>query len=267
MPQLKIGTAGWDYTDWEGPFYPKGISKIERLPYYAKYFDIVEINSTFYNIPSQEIVRGWLKRTPEGFHFVVKMWQALTHEPMDYDEMERNYSQFFYTTQPLSRKISYILIQFPPWFDYSEKHLNHLKFLLKIISKEYKHVIELRNDSWFESNTLQDLIDGENLILGTTYMPKISPHYWPNQKSYYIRLIGDRELTKFNTIQRPQNDALAHLTSTLSALNKDSKIKEIFIIVNNHFQGFAPESANVLKRTFGVSVHEFSSQKKLTDYF
>jgi uncharacterized protein YecE (DUF72 family) len=104
------------------------------------------------------------------------------------------------------------------------------------------------------------------IILGTTYMPNIIPFFLENQNYYYIRLIGDRELTVFNRIQRDQKETVIDLYKKVQDLRKIPEIYEIFIIVNNHFQGFAPESVNTLRKKFGIKFHNFSSQTSLSEY-
>lgn len=265
MTKLSISTAGWDYKDWIGPFYPKNLERFHHLEYYAKYFDRVEINSTFYNIPSEEMVINWAKRVPDSFNYIVKVWQEITHNLNDPD-LDSNLDKFFSRLSLLREKISKFLLQFPPWFKYTEKHHRQLIRLLKEVPSEYDYVIELRDNSWFEPEILSNIIDGSKFILGTTYMPGIIPYYMNDQKIYYIRLIGDRELNVFNRIQRKQEEALKHLTKNVQKLLNSPIIYEIFIIVNNHFAGFAPESVNELKRRFDLPIKSFNQQKKLSDF-
>ena len=97
-------------------------------------------------------------------------------------------------------------------------------------------------------------------------MPGLKAYYLTNQRFYYIRLIGDRELNVFNRIQRNQEESIEDLIRNLQILEKMSKIYEIFIIVNNHFQGNAPESVNLLKKRLNLPLKEFNQQKKLSDY-
>ena len=265
MVKIEIGTAGWDYKDWVGPFYPKQLERSHHLEYFTKYFDIVEINSTFYNIPSIEMVNNWKLRVPANFRFIVKVWQRITHN-LDDPDLDSHILKFFSTIEHLNGKIKAFLLQFPPWFKYTENHLKKLNSLLKEIPSEFKYIIELRDNSWFNPEILAKLFDGEKRILGTTYMPGIIPYYMENQKSYYIRLIGDRSLTVFNRIQRDQKDALIDLYKNVQNLMNVPEIYEIFIIVNNHFQGSAPESVNNLRKKFGISYHSFNKQKSLTEY-
>jgi len=265
MTKLSISTAGWDYKDWIGPFYPKNLERFHHLEYYAKYFDIVEINSTFYNLPSEEIVHNWTLRVPESFHYIVKVWQKISHNLND-SQLESYIAQFFLRIAFLKEKVSNLLIQFPPWFKYSEKHYKQLSNLLKQIPMEYRYVIELRDNSWFDTKILYEIINGSNVIIGTTYMPGIKPFYMPNQKIYYIRLIGDRELNVFNRIQRRQEEAINDLMQNIHNLIKIPEIYEIFVIVNNHFAGFAPECVNQIKKHLNLPLKRFNQQKKISDF-
>ncbi len=265
MVKITIGTAGFSYKDWMGSFYPKKLEKSQHLEFFSNYFPIVEINSTFYNLPSEDMVINWNNRVPEGFRFIIKLWQNITHK-LNSSEIDNRILEFFSRIRPLKEKIFGILLQFPPWFKYSEKHLEQLNYLIKTIPSEYKYIIELRDNSWFTPQILSSFIDGNKTILGTTYMPGIKPYYKQNQNYYYIRLIGDRELTIFNRIQRNQNEAIKNLFKNVQNLLKKPSIYEIFIIVNNHFQGHAPDSVNMIKQKFGLSYHSFSDQKSLVDF-
>lgn len=265
MVKITIGTAGFSYKDWVGPFYPKKLEKSQHLEFFSNYFPIVEINSTFYNLPSEDMVINWNNRVPEEFRFIVKLWQKITHK-LKSSEIDNRILEFFSRVRPLKEKLFGILLQFPPWFKYSEKHLEQLNYLVKTIPSEYNYIIELRDNSWFKPHILSNSINGNNKILGTTYMPGVNPYYNQNQTYYYIRLIGDRELTIFNRIRRDQKEAINNLYKNIQNLVKIPNVYEIFIIVNNHFQGFAPESVNNLKKKFGLSYRSFSDQKSLTDF-
>ena len=265
MVKIKIGTAGWDYKDWIGPFYPKQLDRSLHLEYYSRYFELVEINSTFYNLPSEDMVKNWYHRVPPKFRFIIKVWQKITHN-LDDPKLESSITNFFIVLRPLRDKIRAFLLQFPPWFKFTDDHLRKMKALLNAIPLEYKYIIELRDNSWFVPEILSKIIDGSNRVLGTTYKPDLTPYYYQNQKDYYIRLIGDRVLTVFNRIQREQTKSIKDLNNNVQLLKNSPEIHEIFIIVNNHFAGFAPTSANALKKKFGLQYRMFNTQKSLTDY-
>ena len=266
MVRINIGCAGWDYKDWIGPFFPKLLESHNRLSFYTNYFNIIEINNTFYSLPKFSVVQNWNEQTPTDFKFIVKVWQEITHNFKNAN-IEDSVSQFFYKLSPLKEKIFGYLLQFPPWFKYTEKHFHQLKYLISELPTENMYFIELRDNSWFNEDLLSDILERSNVILGTTYMPGIKAYYMPRQTTYYIRLIGDRELTVFDRIQRDQEERINDLLRNLQMIEKMPNIYEIFIIVNNHFQGNAPESVNLLKKRLKLPLREFNEQKKLSDYF
>jgi len=265
MVKISLGCAGWDYKDWVGTFYPKPLQSYNHLEFYSNFFDIIEINSTFYNLPNQTTVSKWYNQVSANFRFVVKVWQKITHNLNDSD-LDHLVSQFFIQLSPLREKVVAFLLQFPPWFKFTEKHFQQLKYLSKELPPEHNYVIELRDNSWFKEEIVSEIIDGSRFVLGTTYMPRIKAYYLADQKIYYIRLIDDRELSVFNRIQRNQEEVIEDLVRNLQILEKMSNIYEIFIIVNNHFQGNAPESVNLLKKRLNLPIKEFTQQKKLSDY-
>ena len=266
MVQIKIGTAGWDYKDWIGSFYPKRLKRSQFLEFFSKFFEIVEINSSFYNLPSKEMVKNWNERVPESFRFIVKVWQKISHN-LNKSDLDSYIIEFLHRFEPLKDKISGFLIQFPPWFKYSKVHLLKLTSLLNDFPLKCKLIIELRDNSWFKPEILSKFIDFDQKILGTTYMPDVIPYYMPDQNYYYIRLIGDREFTVFNRVQRDQEEVLDDLNENIQNLIKSPTIYEIFIIVNNHFQGMAPESVNELKKRWGLPYRIYNKQKTLVDFF
>src|SRR5258708_39905192 len=77
---IRIGTSGFSYRDWLGPFYPPGLKERDWLPFYAKHFSTVELNVTFYRLPARRTLDAWIERTPAGFQFAVKAFRGLTHE-------------------------------------------------------------------------------------------------------------------------------------------------------------------------------------------
>ena len=80
MPEIHVGTSGWTYDDWTGPFYPEKVKGPERLSYYASRFDTVEVNASFYRFPTQNMIKAWNRRLGEEFHLVVKGHRKITHQ-------------------------------------------------------------------------------------------------------------------------------------------------------------------------------------------
>ncbi len=265
VAKIKIGCAGFDYQDWTGSFYPKSLNSQNKLKYYAQYFDINEINSSFYNLPSsKESVKKWLSDTPPEFEFTIKVWKEITHKLTQNPDIDLNITQFFQAFSYLEKKISVYLMQFPPWLKYSKKHLNLLNNALSAIPTEKPIFLEFRDSSWFKSDIVSNFQD--KVYIATSYLQDLPVFFPDNQNRFYIRLIGDRQLSEFNRVQRIQEKTLNELEQIVEKLKEDSNIYEIFIIVNNHFSGFAPTTVNELKRTFKIPTKLFSKQRDLFSF-
>ena len=142
---ILVGTSGFDYKDWRGPFYPRFIKGGDRLAYFAEHFDTVELNVTFYRMPAASAFRGWRDAVPDGFVFAVKASRYLTHikrlvDPRDSVEylMER--------ASLLGDRLGPILLQLPPSM---EIDLDRLERTLEAFGSSVRVAVEPRHKSWF----------------------------------------------------------------------------------------------------------------------
>ena len=266
MPNIKIGCAGFSYDDWIDSFYPEHVSKDRFLSYYSKYFNVVEINSTHYAIPKESTVKKWASAVPDRFQFSVKIWNQVTHIK-DYGLGAQNLEMFLSATKPLSEKIGYYLLQFPPSFKQTNDHQLYLKELIRKFDPNIKVAVELRDNSWFDPMILKPLLNGRNHILGTVYLNDIIPYYPDWQRSFYIRVIGDRTLTKFNKVQRELAEVWSHLMNFMNEYKENTNIVDILVIFNNHYSGFSPTDSNRLKQSLNLPIKDFTKRKSITDYF
>lgn len=269
MSVIHIGCAGWAYRDWNEAFYPKGTSSRDQLKFYAKYFDTVEVNSTFYNPPNESTVRRWRRETDESFSFTIKIWREITHQRgqkarLDFED---RMTYFFTQLKPLEDKIPCYLMQFPLGFEPSEVNRSYLTKILDLAEDltQKRIFIEFRDNSWF-NQSIAPLYDRDNTAFVTVYLDDIIPQYYENQDSYYIRLIGDREITKFNSVQRDMQDSWADMTYFLKSLRENEEITDIFVIFNNHYTGFAPADSNRLKKELHMPFKSFNKQSNITDF-
>jgi uncharacterized protein YecE (DUF72 family) len=113
--RVRIGTQGWNYAAWVGPFYPEGTRPADMLPLYARAFDTVEVDSTFYATPPPNTVRGWASRAPDGFVFALKLPQEITHE-RHLRRAEAETDTFIERARILGPKLGPILVQLGPEF-------------------------------------------------------------------------------------------------------------------------------------------------------
>jgi uncharacterized protein YecE (DUF72 family) len=144
--EVFIGTSGYSFADWVGPFYPMGTRSADFLAYYATQFRCVEVNSTYYGIPEPRVLANMEKKTPAGFRFIVKLNQAMTHE---YSTEPALYSKFLDVLQPLKAAGKYhgLLAQFPWAFRRDDRSKAHLERLRALLPDEPLWV-EFRHDSW-----------------------------------------------------------------------------------------------------------------------
>ncbi len=266
MPNIVVGCAGWDYADWVGVFYPRKLAKTDQLAHYAKFFDFVEVNSTFYNLPTQETLARWVKVVPDHFRFAIKAWNRITHTK-DTENLESRVLGFFGQLKVLEPKIACFLLQFPPRFKHTPENAIRVRHLLEIIPIPQTVVVELRDNSWFAPGILDKVLDKGNHILGVSYLPGFTPMYRTGQKRYYLRLVGDRQLTVFNRVQRQQEPIMTEVAEKVRELSTIDSIRDIFVIFNNHFSGFSPETANEFKHRLGLTARKFSSQRTILDFY
>ncbi len=143
-----IGTSGWSYDHWKGIFYPNDLGKRNWLEFYARSLGSVELNASFYRLPSKKIFRSWKDRTPDGFVFAVKMSRYVTHSKrlLNVDE---SLSIFFDALSGLGRKCSVVLIQLPPSLEFDLKRVGVFLDELTGNYVEHRFTVECRNQSWF----------------------------------------------------------------------------------------------------------------------
>lgn len=146
--QVYCGCSGYLYNDWKGVLYPVGMRKREWLNFYATTFNTVEINSTFYGLPSGENVQVRHDQVPDDFKFSVKGSRFLTHmKKLKPDEvLEEGIQRFFDRFEPLDSKITCVLWQLPRNFHI---HTEKLESFCRLLAGRYTHVIEFRHASWF----------------------------------------------------------------------------------------------------------------------
>lgn len=141
-----VGTSGYSFADWVGPFYPPGTKSGDFLRYYSEHFDVVEVNSTYYRIPHPRVLEQMEHKTPPGFRFVVKLNQAMTHERAREPGL---YRDFLAALEPLKAagKLDGLLAQFPWGYQRTPENAEHLGFLRRQMPAEALFV-EFRHRSW-----------------------------------------------------------------------------------------------------------------------
>jgi uncharacterized protein YecE (DUF72 family) len=141
---VHIGTSGFHYKHWRGPFYPEKLPASKWLEFYTRHFDTVELNNTFYRLPVEGGLLNWKESTPRNFCFAVKGSRFLTHMKKLKDP-ERGIARFFERVDLLERKLGPVVFQLPPWW---EADLDRLEGFLAALPARHRYAFELRNPTW-----------------------------------------------------------------------------------------------------------------------
>jgi uncharacterized protein YecE (DUF72 family) len=255
--RIRLGTQGWNYDAWVAPFYPVGTRPSDYLSVYARAFDTVEVDSTFYAVPPVKTIRGWYDRTPEGFVFALKLPQEITHERRLRDSADVA-ELFFDRARELGTKLGPVLIQLGP--DFGPAELPALASLLPTLPRDIKFAIEFRQRAWINEGVLALLAEyGVALTLtDARWVPRnqmLGLAGRPTADFSYIRWMGgNRDIVDYSRIQIDRSRELEQWAGVLATLAK-VRVK-VYGYVNNHFAGHSPQSARELQRMLGQTPRE-----------
>jgi uncharacterized protein YecE (DUF72 family) len=268
--QVRIGTAGWSYKDWEGVFYPPGMQrrKVHPLEYYARYFDTAEINTSFYGPLRPELAKLWCKKVAAvnpAFLFTAKLYRAFTHSPLavteptsaasirptDEDEIKTREGLDALASEG---RLGALLIQFPVSFKNTSLNREYIDRLVRQFI-EYPCVVEVRDSSWNNAETLETFTR-KNVAFCNIDQPMIGKSLGPTQHvtaaMAYVRLHGRNYDQWFDSDNR--NDRYNYLYSERELAgwkerieNVSAKAKTTYVITNNHFESKAGVNALELK--------------------
>jgi uncharacterized protein YecE (DUF72 family) len=243
----RIGCSGWNYASWRhGVFYPEGCPASRWLAYYARFFDTVEVNATFYRLPTVKGVQGWVDGTPEDFVFAVKMSRYVTHVKR-LRELAPSMELFYGRIAPLvaSPKLGPVLWQLPPTFPRNDQRLAAALALLP----PGRHAFEFRHASWFVPEVMELLREhGVALVIGDR----------PEVHSFQTHeLTADWTYVRFHagTRGRRGNYSESELREWAGRL-RSWPVREAFVYFNNDWEGFAVRNASRLRELLGADLTE-----------
>ena len=246
-----VGTAGYSYKDWIGPFYPVGMKDIGMLEYYALSFSFVEVNSSYYHMPRLQLFESMNKKTPNDFKFSVKLFGGFTHERQA-GEMEAE--QFKYSLRPIaeSGKLICLLAQFPYSFHYNSENVDYLK-KLRCLFSGLEINVEFRNRNWIRADVF-NLLKNENLGFVCVDEPGINGLInnvvAVTSNVAYLRMHGRNAAKWYGGEGSERYD---YLYSSEELLEWVGRIRELedgsgitLVSFNNHPKGKAIENAKVI---------------------
>jgi uncharacterized protein YecE (DUF72 family) len=244
MSQLRIGCSGWTYKDWTGPFYPPGTKDRERLEYYATVFDTAEINASFYRLPSETTVEGWVRRAPPGFVFAWKVSRFITHNKKLKDCAD-SVALVFGRMAPLGDRYGPALIQLPPQLRRNDERLAGF---LKLLPKGRRHTVEFRHPSWYDPAVFAILAEFDAALCISDHHSAPSP--WEVTASWvYVR--GHGPGGRYHG-RYPQAE-LAAWGDSIAAWRAEGR--DVYAYFDNDIKSAAPFDARVLQDLTGAQAY------------
>lgn len=260
IPNLRLGTSSWSSEDWVGSFYPQGTPPAEFLGAYAQHFDTVEVDSTYYRIPSEAMVRNWRERTPPGFTFAAKFPKAITHEKM-LRNCGEELTKFLRSMCLLEDRLGPLLLQFPYFnkqaFGGADDFLACLTPFLQELPRDFRYALEIRNQYWLTPRLL-DVLRQNSVALALIdhpWMPPVSNLVRKmdviTAEFVYIRWLGDRkgieEVTKcWDHIIVDREEEMRIWIAVIRQLHKRGV--QVMGFFNNHYAGFGPGSIQLFRK-------------------
>jgi uncharacterized protein YecE (DUF72 family) len=231
-----LGTSGWSYKEWIGPFYTKMDKSMLRA--YTKIFKTVEIDSTFYRYPSKGTIMGWTRYSPEGFIYTAKLPGLITHEKKlePARGIEEDLRKFLELMEPLSLsgKLGCILIQLPPRFDFRPKQLEDF---FKLLPTHIKFAVEFRDLSWMRSGTWA-LLEKYKVAYTIVDEPLLPPEVHLTSQIAYFRWHGHGTRPWYN--YRYGTEELEPWVPRVQEIANN--VEKVYGYFNNHYHGYAVEN-------------------------
>ena len=231
--RIHVGTSGYNYPEWRGSFYPEKFSTGKMLAYYAERFPTVEINYTFYRMPTETLLAGWASATPDAFTFTLKAPRRITHDAK-LQRCEDALQTFCRTARTLGPRLAALLFQLPPTM---KKDVGVLQGFLDLLPDGVRTAFEFRHLSWFDDEVYAAL-RGRNAALCVADSEKLSTPVEMTADYAYFRLRDEGY----------QQEDVERWAATIRAL---AGVSETFVYFKHEEQGLGPDFARRLIAALG----------------
>ena len=274
--RLFLGTCAWNFEDWRGGFYPDGLPAGNQLAHYARHLPAVEIDSTFYAVPRPGTVERWAEATPDDFRFTAKLPKLVTHDArLRGEEAGRVLAAFLgAVARPLGPKLGAVLVQLPPSFAPTPADREALDAFLELLPADrVPFAVEFRHPGWWRGDPadLAARLAEHGVALAWNDLSALergagAPADFPAPATalVYLRLMGDLD-TKFDgagerrfrydgTHFWPRDAALGAWAARVRTALADPRVRRVFVLANNHFEGFSPRTCQRLAARLGMEI-------------
>ena len=236
MAHYFIGTSGWHYDDWRNRFYPEKLPRAKWLEFYARHFPTVELNNSFYRLPSEAAFANWHDLSPANFTFAVKVSRFITHIKR-LKNSEEAVENFIQRAMILDEKLGPLLYQLPPNMHRNDETLDSF---LSSLPEEMKHVIEFRHQSWLTEEVFE-ILHKYRAGLCVFDMPSFTCPLLATADFAYIRFHGSEDLYSSYYSDEELADWAKRIADL--AINLDT----VYIYFNNDVEGFAVKNAVTIR--------------------
>lgn len=263
--KIRIGACAWTFEDWRDGFYPPDLPPSRWLEFYARYFPAVEVDSTFYGPPAEETALRWNEMTPSTFRFACKLPREITHTRKLHD-CSAELTAFLRAVEPLAAKLHVLLIQLPPSFTPTAGKTD-LRAFLKQLPRDFRFAIEFRHPGWHRPNIIHLLETHRVCWVWADTSPlderNLAPfEFLPQTTDFiYVRLLGDyatkygsdgEHLHQYGRLLWKREAALESWSVKIE--RHLSEVRNVWALVGNHYEGFAPETAQRLAQRLGFDL-------------
>lgn len=240
MGRAYIGTSGWSYRSWEGAFYPAGTPKTRQFEFYATCFATVEINLTFYRLPTAGMIQNWRDKAPAGFTYAIKGSRFITHM-LKLVRTEEALDRFFQAIHPLRRRIGVILWQLPPFLTLD---LPRLERFLSGLPKSYAYAVEFRHVSWLTKDVFS-LLKRNRVAHVSVSSCALPMDLTVTSDFVYIRFHGLAGGAAHDYTENELEPWAEHIRAQLR------RGRSVFAFFNNDVNARAPANAKSLRQMIG----------------
>lgn len=260
---LRVGTSGYSYTDWKGEFYPANLKQAGMLPFYAQEFNAVEINYTYYRMPSARTLTAMAAKVPPGFQFTLKLNRQITHDrPSDHGPDPALCQEFCQTLKPLQDqgKLGCVLAQFPTAFHNTEENCAYLENLRDLLG-QIPTVVEFRHRSWVDQSVfdwLRQLQLGFCCVDQPSFEVLIPPIAVATAPVAYVRFHGRNAAKWWQHEQAYQRYDYSYsdmeLREWVPKLQQlQQQAQQVYIFANNCYKSQSVTTARQLKALMGIA--------------
>ena len=246
---IRVGTSGWHYKHWRGDFYPQDLPSSRMLSHYVQHFDTVELNNSFYRLPTEAAFQAWRDSVPQDFVFAVKASRFITHHIKLKDPLQA-VQNLIPRAENLGRKLGPFLFQLPPGW---RVNVERLQGLLAVLPRRHLYAFEFRDNSWHTAGVL-DLLRRNNAALCLFHLAGFSSPAEITADFAYVRLHGPG-----GKYQGSYSDA--ELRSWAARINEWSgKLKAIYVYFDNDQAAYAAHDAARLKRILATPRQQLNAE-------